>query len=332
MNNRLRAVLWMIALGMLAASGCAGPWLSRPRPETVGDDQLVIVTVKAQDTLQSLAQHYLGDFRKANWIAQFNRIQGLHSGMRLVIPLAPANPGGLHPRGYQTLPVLLYPQIVADGGNPRALSAGEFERHLQYLYGNGYRTISLDRMADFLNLADQLPVNAFVITFDTADRWVHDLAFPALARYGYTAAVFIPTADIGQAGKMTWTELAEMTAAGFDIGTSGTRAEKLTRVPPGTDTQTYLDHLEAQIREPQTAIAQNLKTDCRYFAYPDGDTNDLIIALLKKHGYRLAFTRRRGGNPFFVDNYKVHRARLAADGQATQLRQNLTTFVPAELR
>jgi len=332
MNKNLHFRPAMILFWILAVIGCGGRWLPGSPPDVIRSDHLAIVTVKAQDSLQTLAQTHLGDHRKAHWIAEYNGVQKIKPGMRLAIPLKPFLSGGLRPEGYQTVPVLLYPRIVADGGTERSLSAGTFENHLQYLNTNGYSTVSLDRLAAFFNLEDQLPPNAFVMTFDSAERWVYDLAYPLLKRYGYTAAVFIPTGSVGNPKNITWAELAEMAAAGFDIGASGIAARNLTNVARGTDPEAHLKELEAQISQPQKAIAQHLKTQCRYFAYPEGETDDMIIALLKKHGYRAGFTQQRGSNPFFVDTYKVRRSLLAMQGDAMQLRQNLTTFVSAELR
>jgi peptidoglycan/xylan/chitin deacetylase (PgdA/CDA1 family) len=331
--NKFLHVLWsLILLWILAIGGCTGRWLLQSHPDVIRDEYLVIVTAQDQDSLSSLAQTYLGDPGKAHRIAEYNHVQRLRAGMRLAIPLKPIIPGGLRPDGYQTVPVLLYPKIAPNGVKTRSLPPRTFENQLQYLRANGYRTVSLARMTAFINLDDQLPAHAFVITFDSAERWVYDLAYPLLKRYGYTAAVFPPIAQIGKPDRMTWDELAEMAAHGFDIGTSGLTGHKLSSVPAGMDTESYLRDLEEQIAGPQRAFAGHLKMKCRYFAYPDGEADDMIIALLKKYGYRAAFTRQRGSNPFFVDDYKVRRCVIAAEGDPRQLGQNLTTFVSAELR
>lgn len=332
MNKRLRIPPSLALVWILVMWGCSGRWLLQSPPNVIRDAHFVILTVQDQDTLPSLARTYLGDPGKANWIAEYNHVQTLHAGMRVVIPLKPVVPAGLRPDGYQTVPVLVYPKIVSNGDKARALSSRTFENQLRYLRANGYHTISLSRMAAFLDLEDQLPAHAFVITFDSAERWVYELAYPLLKRYGYTAAVFIPVAQIGRPGRMTWGELTEMAVHGFDIGTSGLTGRRLTGAPSGMDTESYLRDLDEQIAGPQLAFAKHLKMKCLYFAYPGGEANDMIIALLKKYGYRVAFTRQHGSNPFFVDDYKVHRCMITAEGDTRQLHQNLTTFVSAELR
>jgi peptidoglycan/xylan/chitin deacetylase (PgdA/CDA1 family) len=327
MHKRVPCLLMMM-LACMAAAGCGARLVSLSQPESVRNEHLAVVTVQAGDTLAGLAQSYLGDPQKANWIAEYNSVRTAQTGMRLVIPLSPTFPGGLRPEGYQTVPVLLYPTIAPDPGND-GLSVRAFEDQLRHLRRNGYSTISLDRLTAFSKLRDQLPAKSMVLTFDSAGQWVYDIAYPLLKRYGYTAAIFVPTGRIGRPDQMSWPQLGQMAADGFDIATVGTTAHNLSVVPAGMDAESYLRELEEQIALPISAIAEHLKKECRYFAYPEGAGDDLIVAMLKKHGYRAAFIRQQGENPFFVDPFRIHRIELNG---SVALSEVLTTFVTAELR
>ena len=119
-----------------------------------------------------------------------------------------------------------------------------------------------------------------------------------------------------------------MAAAGIDIGLLGPRI----RAPAKEDVKAYLESFEAKFVDPQKAFRQNLKQTCSYFAYPQGESNDLTIAMLKKHGYKAAFTLKRGSNPFFADNFKIKRSRIYGHYDMARFRQNLTTFHAAELK
>ena len=46
---------------------------------------------------------------------------------------------------------------------------------------------------------------------------------------------------------------------------------------------------------------------CDCLAYPYGKSNDLVVAMLKKHGFRAAFTVTRGSTPFFANPYGISR-------------------------
>ncbi len=297
-----------------------------------GKDVVIVVTVKSEESLQSLAQQYLGSIDRAWQIADFNGIEKTRPGQRLVIPLVPTRPGGIAKNGYQTIPVLYYPRITAKRTNTKAVGANLFAQQLQYLKDNGFKTITLDQLNAFLNFNEQLPPKAVVITFDTTQRWLYDIAYPILLRYNLSAAVFIRTDRIGQTGHLTWEEVKKLAAAGFDIGTNGSSAKRLTRVENGTDAETHLQALEAEISTPREVIRKKTGRSCRYFAYPAGASDDMVIALLKRHGYHAAFTLDPGSNPFFADNFKIKRSLVRKERSLMKFREHLATFSSADLR
>lgn len=316
------------------ATACTGHLTPAKRPSAgpIKGPGFVIVTAGPQDTLASLAAKYLADERKGWWIATYNGIDTVTAGQQLVIPVKPAVYGGLTPRGYQTVPVLLYDQLAQTPDIPRITSINTFEQHLAYLSEKGYTTITLDQLYAFLELEDQIPAKAVVISFDSAGSWVYELAFPLLKARGMTAAVFVATDKINKTGNLTWSQLAEMAAAGFDIGSLGCSGDALAVLKPGENGGAYLKRLESEIVTARQAIARHTPSAGHYFAYPAGDTNDLVTALLKKHGISMAFTRKRGPNAFFVDNFKLRRSLIYGHYDLEMFQQNVAVFQPAELR
>lgn len=332
MNRLFGLILAAIVWGGTMA-GCTGHLMpATGGADAVADGHVAIVRVGPQDTLESLAHRYLGDGNKAWRIAEYNGVRSAEAGQRLVIPLKPIVRGGLRVDGYQTVPVLLYTHIAAGGKTSRGITAVTFEGHIQYLRENGYRSVALDELIGFFNLAEQLPAKSIVITFDSARSWVYQTAYPILKKYGFKAAVFVPTGLIGKSGYMRWQDLAAMAADGFDIGANGVTARNLMTIAKDDAQTVYLRALEEEIAKPSKAIAGNLKRPCRYFAYPAGISNDLIVAMLKKTGYLAAFSHQSGPNPFFTDNYSVRRFVIANADDGAQLLKNLNTFVAAELR
>ena len=295
---------------------------------TLRTNHFVMVTTAPGDTFASLAATYLKDKEKAWQIAAFNPIENLTPGKRIVIPLVPLNRGGLQKNGYQTVPVLLYTDVGAVSSKSQSISARAFQQQLDFLQSNGYITISLDLFHGFLELEDELPPKAVVISFDSTDAWVHDIAFTALRQRGMQAALFIDPEAVGRKGRLTWGQLAEMARSGWSIGLFGPPL----KAPAKEDVKARLEGYEAALVGPQAAFRRYLKQPCRYFAYPQGESNDLTIALLKKHGYAAAFTRKRGSNPFFVDNYQIKRSMISGQYNLDRFRQNLTTFRTAALQ
>jgi len=94
----------------------------------------------------------------------------------------------------------------------------------------------------------------------------------------------------------------------------------------------YFKALEMEIDYPNMLIGKKLKKKCKYLAYPYGQTNDLIIAILKKQGYRAAFTVEGGSNPFFVDKYRIHRSIIHGKHDIESFKKNLSVFQKNKLK
>ncbi|MGD9366495.1 MAG: polysaccharide deacetylase family protein [Desulfobacteraceae bacterium] len=328
LNNHYRLVT-LFLLWMLGTAGCNPQFLDRsPEPAPAETRHFVMVTAKSGDTLAALAGTYLNDPEKAWQIAAYNRIESLTQGQQIVIPRVPLRYGGIEQNGFQTVPVLLYTALSNDPSNSKAVHARDFDRQMQYLNENGYATVSLDQFHAFLTLKDQLPPDAVIVSFDTTRPWVYEIAFPILRQRGMKAALFIRLNDIGAKGRLTWAQLAEMSSGGFEIGVYSSPI----KVPAREDLKQYFETFDKAMAEPKNAFKTHLKKPCRYFSYGRLPSNDLTIAMLKKHGYRAAFTRKRGANPFFVDNFKIKRSIIYSNYNMDQFRQNLVTFRSAELR
>lgn len=318
----LLALLWSAVL-----YGCTGHLRPVKTAETVRTEDFVIVTVTEQDTLAGLARTHLGSSDRAAWIIDYHQIDRVVPGQRLVIPKIPLAFGGLRSNGYQIVPVLHYPDLQADGSQKDGLATAAFEEQMRALKEEGYVTVSLDRLHAFFDHGEPLPPKAVVITFDTAGTWVYELAYPILERHGHSAALFVPVAQIGRNDRLQWEALAQMADSGWDIGASGLSGRDLTRITPDTATDVYLKQLEDEIRLSRQMLEDYLQRPCLDFAYPGGAANDLLIALLKQYGYRIAFTREDGQNPLFVHPFKVHRTTIDHQGTADRFRAALTTFV-----
>jgi peptidoglycan/xylan/chitin deacetylase (PgdA/CDA1 family) len=320
---------YLILLWALAMVGCSSHFLPRsPEPATIDDKQFIIATVGPSDTLASLARTHLNDEGKAWQIASYNHIDIAVPGQQVVIPRIALKHGGIEQKGYQTIPVLLYPKLTNRPSKSKAVDASTFGSHLKYLYENEFTTVSLEQFNAFLALKDQLPPKAIVISFDTTQRWAYEIAFPLLRSRKMKASLFIRLKEIGAKGRLTWAQVLEMANNGIDIGVHGSGIEPSEK----EDLKQYLENFEKEFTAPKNVFKTHLKKPCRYFSYAQGVSDDFTIAVLKKHGYRMAFTRKRGSNPFFIHNYKIRRSLIYGHYNMTQFRQNLITFKSAELR
>ena len=325
----MRLISNLLMLLVMLCTACTGQYASKSQtPAADVSEKFILVTISAGDTYAGLAATHLKDKDKAWQIAALNQYAPLSPGQRIAVPLVPVIPGGLFKNGYQTVPVLVYTGMSKTPSGSKTISVTEFGRQLDYLKDNGYVTVSIDRFLHFLDLRDQLPSKAVVITLDDAAGWAYSIAYPALKQRAMQAAFFIAPDDIGRPGKVTWPQLAEMTTEGMQIGVYGPGIQK----PAREDAKAYLEAFEAQIVTPRRIFRRHLKMPCRYYAYPGGVSDDMAIAVLKKHGFKAAFTRKPGSNPFYTDNFKISRFEIDGHDGMSRFRQGLATFHPLELK
>jgi hypothetical protein len=160
-----------------------------PGPVLGRDNDYVIVSVRAGETMASLAERYLGDAGKAWWIAQFNNATTLRDGQIVVIPLRQRNPIGVFANGYQTVPILCYHRFGVKTSKLNVTPAA-FEQQMEWLARNGYTVVTFARLARFLEGKEALPPKSVVITIDDGYRSSYEIAYPILKKFGFPATVF----------------------------------------------------------------------------------------------------------------------------------------------
>ena len=105
----------------------------------------------------------------------------------------------VHEREAVFLPVLMYHQVT----NPITESEWEisrsvFLRHMRFLSANGFNTITIADLIEFVFGDGELPENPVLITFDDGYLNVYRYAFPVLEYFGHRAVSFIIGHNVGQ--------------------------------------------------------------------------------------------------------------------------------------
>ncbi|MBN2468935.1 MAG: polysaccharide deacetylase family protein [Deltaproteobacteria bacterium] len=331
MNSNSRAAgRYSIILYLLLVLACATP--GTPPIATRTYDDFVVVTAKADDTFSSLAARYLHDPAKGWIIADFNGRDALTAGATVIIPLRSFNRGGLKADGYQTVPVLCYHNFSTNQPDKLTVSEAAFEEQMKFLHDNGYSVITMDQLLDFLDFKIPLPDKSVVISID--DGWItgFTIAYPVLKKYNFPATYFIYTDFIGAKKALSWTNIKELVDNGFAVQAQSKSHRNLSLAKENESFKDYVEAIKTELTEPQRAIKEHTNKECTYLAYPYGATNKLVIALLKKHGYRGAFTVQQGPNPFFVDNYLINRTLIYGTHTLEEFEKALAVFHAARLQ
>lgn len=201
----------------------------------------------------------------------------------------------LNRRSEPRIPILMYHGISAELRRAHPYfetntSPELFERHMQFLSANGYKTIGLEEVAEAVR--NRHNTEKYVaVTFDDGYRDFYREAFPILRKYNLTATVYVVPgfADGQYIGPrreeyMSWSELREISAHGVQIGSHTMTHPKLYSLQPS--------QINDEIRQSKELIQEKLGIPVHSFAYPfafpeqDGGFVRTLRSLLETNDYR----------------------------------------------
>ncbi len=178
------------------------------------------------------------------------------------------------------VPILLYHQIGGDRSRYN-IPVKDFAAQMEYLWKNGYETVSIDQIAAALRGQADLPPCPLAITFDDAYASAYQNALPILQQYGLRATYFLPTSYLGRSTKyMTWDQARDLTGKGMWIGSHSISHPFLAR----------LSRLAAQrqITESKKILETRLGIPITTFAYPYGSFSQAVERAVSEAGYAAA--------------------------------------------
>lgn len=196
------------------------------------------------------------------------------------------------------------------------VATNQFDKQMAYLVREGYRTLTLDEMAEIIAGRQPYDPKSVLITFD--DGYVDNLmeAAPILKKYGLSAVVFPvsglvgadnalwPMGDTPQLGQfMSWSQLQTWCDAGHEIGSHTCSHPILTHIPA--------QDMEGELSQSRLELSRTLERQIDSVAYPFGDVNEAVRAGAKAAGYRLGFTTRSGTNAVGCDPLNLKRTEVS---------------------
>lgn len=187
----------------------------------------------------------------------------------------------------QALVILQYHHIATDTPAATSTTLETFKNHLRLIKQQGFHVISLERVSTLIRNDEPLPDKTVLITFDDSYSSIYTTAYPALKEFDYPFVVFANTTPVesGQQGYMTWQQLKEMTAQGGSIANHTTDHGHMVRRKNGESETQWRKRITQEIQQANQLIKQHTGQDHRVLAYPYGEFNPEIIALLKELNY-----------------------------------------------
>jgi len=188
-----------------------------------------------------------------------------------------------------------------------SITAEKFEEHLKFLKDNGYNVISMKKYLSFIDGVDSIPSNSVMITIDDGYRSIYDIAFPLLKKYGFPATVYIYSVFFGGRNNLNEGIIKEMSKHNIDFGCHSYTHPILTKRKSSWSDSDYLSFLEKEIIKSKIFFESKLKMPFETFAYPYGLYSKEVIYMIKKAGYRAAFSVVPGANTSETPRYALHR-------------------------
>ena len=190
------------------------------------------------------------------------------------------SPWTYHEAGSATVPILLYHHIADIEPTSRyAVSLDNFRNQIQKLSELRYETITPGYLADVITKGGLLPERPIIITFDDGSIDVYNNAFRVMKEKGFVGAFYIVSSYIGANDIVTPTQLIEMAADGWEIGSHSMSHNDLTKSS---------DQLSIELLQSRKDIEKITGLEVTSFAYPYGLANSEVINKTYNSKYKTA--------------------------------------------
>lgn len=200
------------------------------------------------------------------------------------VVLKPPDPLPVHSGKQVTVPILTY-HFIGNNPNPEdkardnlSVTPEEFEKQMEYLNQEGYKTMVLDTLFAVLYGKDTLPSKPVILTFDDGYVDFYFNAYPILKKYNFGAVVFLPTGLIGTSYYLNWGQVKEMAKSGIISFQSHS-------INHADLTTLSLTDAEQEIRDSKRVLEDKLGIPVNAFAYPYGMSSEDVRKLVQGAGY-----------------------------------------------
>jgi peptidoglycan/xylan/chitin deacetylase (PgdA/CDA1 family) len=205
----------------------------------------------------------------------------------------------LHPE--QSSPIKVRQNYKDNLPSPLFVSLENFQDQMDYLYENGYLTLTLAQIMDHYQQGAELPEKSVLLTFDDCYQSIARYAYPLLKKYHFKATAFVVTGwlntssepyDPEQSVCLTEEELVSM-ADVFEYANHTDRFHTRT----GMTSSIMMEVSDQELSEDLDRCNSNpLISAPNVFAYPFGLYSDRNVDILRSKGFQLAFTSSNGRN------------------------------------
>lgn len=238
-------------------------------------------------------------------------------------PSGDAVKDGSHTVTAVCVPILMYHEVKYKSPGKDVIMPYEFESDLKYLKENGYHTVMMSDLINYVYNNKKLPAKPVVISFDDGYLNNYVYVFPLIKKYNAKIVLSIigKNTDDFTAIKdenidyshVTWGEINEMENSGLvEIQNHTYNLHKITRGRYGCDKKygesqsDYAAELENDIGKLQTEIRLYTGILPNTFTYPYGKVCKDSLPVLKAMGFKATLSCTYGVNIITKDKNTLY--------------------------
>jgi len=224
------------------------------------------------------------------------------------------------------VPIIMYHSILKDTkkSGKYVITPSQLEADLKYIRDNGYTTIVMQDLIDYVYNGAELPEKPIILTFDDGYYNNYLYAYPLLKTYNQKAVISIigkytdmytenPDENANYA-HVTWDNANEMQNSGFveiqnhsydmhttDKGRNGTKKKK------GETSEQYKKVLNDDIGRLQGMFLERMGYKPTTFTYPFGSISLESVDIIKDMGFVASLSCESGMNKLKRDPEELYR-------------------------
>lgn len=207
------------------------------------------------------------------------------------------------------LPVIMYHALLKDSKrwNDYVISPDMLEEDLKYITENGYTTILVKDLIDYVENGTPLPEKPILLTFDDGYYNNYLYGFPLFQQYNCKAVISIigyhserySISDEKNANysHITWDEMKEMIDSGlveiqnhsYNLHTKDNGRVGAKKVW-GESLDSYTKTISDDIMKNQQILEEKLGITPSTFTYPYGAISDASLDIIKELGFKASFS------------------------------------------
>lgn len=222
------------------------------------------------------------------------------------------------------LPIIMYHQILKDQKTwgKYVISPDDFEKDLAYLIENGYTTVDMQDLIDFVYNKKELPLKPIMITFDDGYLTSKVYILPILEKYNAKAVVsivgeftdkFTENKDTKLSyAHLSWDNVKELVLTeNIEIQNHSYGMHKISKRKGisrmrGESLEDYRKALNNDILHMQTLVEKNTGYTPTTFTYPFGTISKDAEPILKDIGFLATLSCNEGINILTGDKEELY--------------------------